>query len=255
MDLEAARRLGRELLDEHGLAEWTLVFDRAKQRAGVCRHARREIGLSAPLTRLHPEDGVRDTILHEIAHALVGARHGHDAVWRATALRIGCTGERCTDPELPRVDGDWVGTCAAGHRITRHRRPSRPGSCAECSPTFSAEHLLTWTHRGEPALMTPRYRAELARALARDSDTEPAPTAAVTARIGDRLRVAAPGSKYDGMTGTLVKQGRTRYHLRVGGAVLTVPFALVRPAAAPAQRVSARRSDSSATTRGTDHTR
>ncbi len=229
MDLDAARRLGRELLDQHGLADWTLVLDRAKARAGVCRHASRQIGLSAPLTALHQEAEVRDTILHEIAHALVGPRHGHDAVWRATAQRIGSSGRRCTDPETPRVEGDWVGTCAAGHRITRHRRPTRPGSCAECSPRFSAGHLLTWTYRGEAAPMTAQYRAELARALARESEAPPPRQPGHGVRVGERVRIAAPGSKYDGMTGTLVKRGRTRYHLRVGRSVLTVPFALVGP--------------------------
>ncbi|CAI9416204.1 SprT-like domain-containing protein [Nocardioides sp. T2.26MG-1] len=233
MELEAARRLGRELLDEHGLGEWTLVFDRAKRRAGICRYATRQIGLSAPLTALHDEADVRDTLLHEIAHALVGPRHGHDAVWRRTAVRIGCSGQRCTDPQLPAVEGDWVGTCAAGHRITRHRRPARPGACAECSPRFSVENLLTWTYRGEPAVMTPQYRAELARALTRAREPEPVADLVeqvAGVRPGDRLQVVAPGSKYHGTTGTLVKRGRTRYHLRVGGAVLTVPFALARPA-------------------------
>jgi hypothetical protein len=38
-----------------------------------------------------------------------------------------------------------------------------------------------------------------------------------------------PGSKHDGVVGTLVKRGRTRYHLRVGHQVMTVPFALVQP--------------------------
>lgn len=237
MELEAARRLARELLAEHGLGDWTVVFDRAKRRAGICRHDSRQIGLSAPLTALHAEADVRDTILHEIAHALVGPRHGHDAVWRRTAVRIGCSGERCTDPDLPTVEGDWVGTCAAGHRITRHRRPARPGSCAECSPRFSHHHLLTWTYRGEPAVMTAQYRAELARALTRAREPEPVAElvehvaqVAAGVRPGDRLQVVAPGSKYDGATGTLVKRGRTRYHLRVGRTVLTVPFALARPA-------------------------
>ncbi len=233
MELEAARRLGRELLDEHGLGDWTLVFDRAKRRAGICRYATRQIGLSAPLTSLHAEADVRDTILHEIAHALVGPSHGHDAVWRRTAVRIGCSGQRCTDPQLPSVEGDWVGTCAAGHRITRHRRPARPGSCAECSPRFSVDNLLTWTYRGEPGVMTAQYRAELARALTRAREPEPVADLVeqvAGVRPGDRLQVVAPGSKYDGATGTLVKRGRTRYHLRVGGAVLTVPFALARPA-------------------------
>lgn len=228
MDLDEAGRLGRRLIAEHGLHGWTLVFDRAKQRAGICRYHRKQIGLSAPLTALHEEAEVRDTILHEIAHALVGPAHGHDAVWRATARRIGCSGQRCTSADAPRVEGDWVGTCAAGHRITRHRRPERPGSCRTCSPTFSAEHLFTWTYRGEPAPMTPNYQAELARVLARGSEAEPAP-APVRVRLGDTFRISAPGSKYDGVSGTLVKRGRTRYHLQVGRSVMTVPFAMARP--------------------------
>jgi predicted SprT family Zn-dependent metalloprotease len=225
MDLTDAARLGRRLLDEHGLHDWTVVFDRAKRRAGVCRPGRREIGLSGPLTAIHPEAEVRDTILHEIAHALVGPRHGHDEVWRATALRIGCTGQRCSSVEAPRLNGDWVGTCSAGHRRTRHRRPERPSSCATCSPTFHVAHLLTWTYRGQPAPMLPGYRAELERLQ------NPAPRPATTAplRLGDRVRIVLPGSKHDGVVGTLVKRGRTRYHLRVGHQVMTVPFALVQP--------------------------
>ena len=230
MDLSVARELGRDLLDEHGLADWSLVFDRAKRRAGICRYARKEIGLSGPLTALHPEAEVRDTILHEIAHALVGARHGHDDVWRATALRIGCSGRRCSSRDAPAIEGGWVGTCAAGHRVTRHRRPERPSSCRQCSSTFDAAHLLTWTHRGVPAPMTAGYRAELARILDRAARPAGQPAASVVRlRLGDRLRISAPGTKYDGVTGTLVKAGRTRYHLRVDGSVLTVPFAMAEP--------------------------
>ena len=55
-----------------------VAYDSAKRRAGVCRFATQTLGLSAPLTTLHSEVEVRDTILHEIAHALVGPRHGHD---------------------------------------------------------------------------------------------------------------------------------------------------------------------------------
>ena len=44
MDLTDAAALGRRLLDQHGLDDWTLVFDRAKRRAGVCRSSRRRSG-------------------------------------------------------------------------------------------------------------------------------------------------------------------------------------------------------------------
>ena len=115
MDPRAALALARGLLAEHGLDDWRVGLDRAKTRAGACRFARREITLSAPLTRLHSEAEVRDTILHEVAHALVGPSHGHDDVWRATALRIGCSGQRCVPADAPRVEGPWRGTCPRGH--------------------------------------------------------------------------------------------------------------------------------------------
>ncbi len=178
MDLRAALALADGLLAEHGLHDWTATLDRAKTRAGACRFAARQVSLSGPLTRLHSEREVRDTILHEIAHALVGPGHQHDAVWRATALRIGCSGERCVSPDAPRVQGDWVGTCPAGHQRHRHRRPQRPQSCARCHPTFDARHLLTWTYRGRRVRMSPGYEAELAllqAAPARAADGASAP--------------------------------------------------------------------------------
>ena len=39
---------------------------------------------------------IRDTLLHEIAHAIVGPGHGHDALWQTAARRIGCTAKRCS---------------------------------------------------------------------------------------------------------------------------------------------------------------
>ncbi len=223
MDLNDAAAIGRRLLDEHGLTDWALVFDRAKRRAGICRSGRKEIGLSAPLTSLHPEDEVRDTLLHEIAHALVGPQHGHDAVWRAIAVRIGCSGLRCSSEDAPAIDGDWVGVCAAGHRVTRHRRPERPAACRRCSPRFDQAHLLTWTHRGRTVPMSPTYVAALNRIQA---PAEAVPTPVV--RRGQALRIVAEGP-YRGVVGRLVKRGRTRYHLEVDGRVLTVPFPLAEP--------------------------
>ena len=216
MEREAAARLARELMAEHGLSGWTFRFDRARRRAGLCRYDRREISLSGPLTALYDDADVREVVLHEIAHALAGARHGHDAVWRATARAIGSTGRRVVREGSPEVDGDWVGLCPAGHRVTRFRRPQRPQACGRCSPVFDRRHLLSWTYRGLP-VPEPGGAAAGPR-------VEPA-----SVRVGEALRVVAPG-RYDGVVGTLVKRGRTRFHLRVGRTVLTVPFALVERA-------------------------
>ncbi len=161
MEIEQARQLAQQLLREHGLSGWRVGFDRAKTRAGVCRFRERTIGLSWPLTQLHSPAEVRDTILHEIAHALVGPTHKHDAVWRATAVRLGCSARACLPADAPRVAAPWVGTCPAGHSIGRHRRPERPASCSRCSRAFDPAHLFRWLFHGREVVMHPRYVAEL----------------------------------------------------------------------------------------------
>lgn len=221
MDLRDAYAMAEDLLDHHGLREWTVAYDGAKRRAGICRFDRHEIGLSAPLTQLHDEHDVRDTILHEIAHALAGPRHGHDEVWRGIARRIGCSGERCMSTESPQVAAAWLGVCPAGHTLERHRRPERVLTCAHCSSSFDLAHVFGWTHHGRPARMHPNYEAELARAREGRST--------VLLGVGMRGRVTVPG-EFQGRVGRIVKRGRTSYHLRVRGGVLRVPFAWVERA-------------------------
>jgi predicted SprT family Zn-dependent metalloprotease len=83
------------LLKKHGLSAWTFRFDHSTRRAGCCCFQERLISISLNMA-LHAADGdIQDTLLHEIAHALVGKRHHHDAVWRAKAREIGGSGRRC----------------------------------------------------------------------------------------------------------------------------------------------------------------
>lgn len=220
VDLRDAFALAEHLLEVHGLEGWSVEYDSAKRRAGVCRFHTRTLGLSAPLTALHGEGEVRDTILHEIAHALVGPRHGHDAVWRRAAVAIGCSGERCVPADAPRVEPAWLGVCPAGHSTGRHRRPERVMSCSRCSPRFDLAHVLSWTHHGRPAAMHPNYEAELARIRSGEPAT--------WIRVGGRARITAAG-EHHGRVGRVVKRGRTSYHLRVGSIVFRVPFAWVEP--------------------------
>ena len=227
MNISEALNLAAELVRDHGLDGWSVTFDHAKTRAGVCRPGRREIGLSIPLTRLHTDAEVRDTILHEIAHALVGVSHHHDAVWQATAREIGCTGQRCVSPASARVEGPWVGICPVGHRITRHRRPMRVASCSECRPgRFDARCVFAWTHHGTAAAMHPNYVAELL-ALTTGS---PAPGRLVP---GTQVRITAPGP-YAGAVGRIHRRARSRFHVRIADVLLAVPFAMVEACPDPA---------------------
>lgn len=220
MELGEAFEMASGLVREHHLDGWRVEFDAAKRRAGVCRFAERVIGLSAPITRVHQEADVRDTVLHEIAHALAGPQHGHDAVWRRTALAIGCSGQRCVSSEAPRVQGAWIGVCSAGHVKDRHRRPERVMSCGECGSGFSVDHVFEWTYRGRPASMHPNYEAEL-HALVAGRPMQLLP-------VGSAVRVTVPG-EFHGVAGRIVKVGRTSYHVRVRGGVLRVVYAGAEP--------------------------
>ena len=115
--------LATELMTSHGLVGWRIKLDHARRRAGQCDFTRKTISLSRLYVRHADIDHIRDTILHEIAHALVGPRHGHDAVWRQKAREIGCTAERCHSLIFARAK--WVMTCPNGcFSVERHRKRS-----------------------------------------------------------------------------------------------------------------------------------
>lgn len=215
MELNDVRHLAQRLMDEHGLDEWRFVFDRAVRRAGKCSYATKTISLSAPLARLHGEAEVRETLLHEIAHALT-PNEGHSQVWRRTALRIGSNGQRCVDADAPSIPGAWVGVCPAGHRTERHRAPQQVTSCTKCARTFSSEHLFTWTHRdGRP--LPAAYRLELQRLA------EGRPRVAVPP--GGYVRIVVPG-RFQDVVGRVEKRTRSSYVLRTAEhGMLKVPLA------------------------------
>ena len=89
--LVAVAKEARALMDAHGLEGWTFRFSAAERRLGACLGRAKIIELS----RRHAVRGapgeVRDTILHEIAHALAGAKARHGPAWKAIAARIGAT--------------------------------------------------------------------------------------------------------------------------------------------------------------------
>ena len=97
MELSGVQFLADRLLNKHELFEkgWSFSFDRAKRRAGSCKFSKKEITLARDYAEQEDFKEIKNTILHEIAHALVGPRHGHNKIWRQKALEIGCDAERC----------------------------------------------------------------------------------------------------------------------------------------------------------------
>lgn len=160
-DLQALRRVAEGMIAAHLDASWTFAYDSAKRRAGACDYTRKRITVSRYLSARYDDETNRQTLLHEIAHALAGARAAHGAAWKRTARAIGYTGGVTHHGETATELAPWVGTCPAGHVAYRHRRATRATSCATCSRTFDERFLFTWTRREitpatRLAAMTPR---------------------------------------------------------------------------------------------------
>ena len=85
----------RELMDRHGLGEWSLRFTSAQKKLGECRRRQKLILLSRTHTVYGQPGQVTNTILHEIAHALAGPGAGHGPAWKAIASRLGATPKSC----------------------------------------------------------------------------------------------------------------------------------------------------------------
>lgn len=138
-----AQQLARDLMRQHGLfdAGWRFRFDHARRRFGCCRYGSKLISLSRPLTLLNAEPEVRDTLLHEIAHALC-PDDGHGPRWRQKCREIGAKPRRCYDDESiaspPRRPARYEWGCrACDWWVQRHRRTRRTFVCAKCKVKLS----------------------------------------------------------------------------------------------------------------------
>ena len=95
MDMAHAEKLALQLMQQHGLDGWQFKWDRATKRLGSCNYTQKRITLSAHQTKNWQEIEVKDTILHEIAHALLPLRSGHGKLWKAKCVEIGAKPQRC----------------------------------------------------------------------------------------------------------------------------------------------------------------
>lgn len=136
MDFNDAADLARSLIAEHGLAGWAFSYNHGKRTLGLCDYDRKKIELSMYFVARNDVDAVRDTVLHEIAHALAGQKAGHGSAWRAVCVKIGAAPKRLDrDSQMPK--GRWLATCpGCGDTHTRFRRPARSRTyiCRACGP-------------------------------------------------------------------------------------------------------------------------
>jgi predicted SprT family Zn-dependent metalloprotease len=132
MNRTDAFKLAADLMAQYRLLNWTFRFNRAMRTAGLCKYREQCIELSGPFTDLNTVEHVRDTLLHEIAHALVGPGHRHNFVWQCMARNLGANPAPCcaADAAVPLMR--YQATCGqCGYTFSRSR-PLRQGRRAWC---------------------------------------------------------------------------------------------------------------------------
>jgi len=97
-DVKRVRRVhgfANRLLGRHAdrLADWRFGFDDGQRRAGACFPQRRLVTVSRQFALEAPWEEVRDTVIHEVAHALTPGQ-GHGPAWRAAARDLGGSARR-----------------------------------------------------------------------------------------------------------------------------------------------------------------
>jgi predicted SprT family Zn-dependent metalloprotease len=121
MELIKAENLARKLMNENNLYGWGFAFSRGRRALGLCRikssglNLNKTIQLSKYMVLKLDDSEIKDTILHEIAHAIQWDKSGylsHDNEWKEILISIGGSGERTADIDRNKIDYKYVGVCS-----------------------------------------------------------------------------------------------------------------------------------------------
>lgn len=145
---------GERAMVQHGLGEWSFKFDNSLSRAGCCNYTTKTISISKNLVGKWDMASVEDTILHEVAHAIVGHKHGHDKVWVEKALEIGSTAQIYHDMEFSTPK--YYFECKCGKtRQCRYRLGVRLLQKKICGQCHSKPHIIYRTKDSHPKKRNP----------------------------------------------------------------------------------------------------
>lgn len=125
MDLRMAEQMVWSEMRHYGLGpEWTFKWNRRTNALGRTEQTYGPnrtfkpggvIYLSKVLTVHRSAVDVRQTVLHEIAHALVGVDKGHGALWKAQMRKMGARVEvKTNEPSLHSKVAKYKIVCASG---------------------------------------------------------------------------------------------------------------------------------------------
>lgn len=100
-NIRKATNLANALFAEYNLVGWSIGFEASIKdhpvAAALCSFEDNSITILEHFAENCAWERVRNTVLHEVAHAVAGFDAGHGPRWQAIALSIGCDAEAKVD--------------------------------------------------------------------------------------------------------------------------------------------------------------
>ena len=144
MELSIVEGLALHTMRSHGLidAGWQFQWDSASKRFGLCNYRTRTISMSSSLTLANTFSAARDTVSHEVAHALTPGA-GHGISWKRKAVELGAAPKACFswDEVVPPGEHYVLFCPSCGFRKRYHERPSSRLFCYRCCTVFSNKRV------------------------------------------------------------------------------------------------------------------
>ena len=131
-----AKLMWLSLLKTHKLYQWSIVFDNAKTRVGICNYKTKSIGLSKYFLSSLNKLQLKDVLLHEIAHVLAWHGNWHGSKWKTIAKSIWCTNIARTTKIT--IEKKWLYTASCPNckkSFQAHRK--RKIACGDCCKKFN----------------------------------------------------------------------------------------------------------------------
>jgi hypothetical protein len=134
MKIEQAFQLATILKNKQPeLHDWRIRFNKQKKSFGLCDYDNKTIELSIHFIPYCTYGSIINTIIHEIAHALL-PDHNHDDVWKNKCIELGGDGKRCGNRKdfisaksretIYQNISKYTLTCPkCGYKYFKHRKP------------------------------------------------------------------------------------------------------------------------------------
>ena len=124
-------KLYKELSELHN-CDYGFKFDNAKNRCGLCNYKKETISLSNNYVKFNSDKSIKNTILHEIAHALT--KSGHDYKWKRKFREIGGNGNRINKEAIVKYKlTGYCPNCNEEHQCHRRTRVA----CSVCCTKYN----------------------------------------------------------------------------------------------------------------------